>query len=181
MANLSGAFAPKSDQLNFMDFGNREIVITIERVEYRANDQSQRVWIYYDGCNNKPYKPSVGMGRLLLDAWGDDDSLWVGRSLKLYGDSTVTFGKGEVGGIRIRAMSHISPDGFTGFIQKNRTIRVKQTIPLLVVEPVYYDNDRFEVELPAMVDAVKNGSMTIEDINAQCGLSPEQLSRLKND
>jgi len=181
MASVIDAMKAKSDQLNFVDIGaGGELIIFIERVVVTGGNE-QTVHVYYKGCENRPYKPSKGMIRLLAGAWGDDGDLWVGKSLKLFGDGTVTWAGGEVGGIRIAAMSHIDSAGYTAYIQKNRKTRVKQTIPLLVVEPVYYDNDRFEAELPAMVDAVKNGSMTIEDINAQCGLSPEQLSRLKND
>src|SRR5690606_6323968 len=46
--------------------------------------------------------------RVLIAAWGKEASSYVGRTLTLYGDPTIKFGKDEIGGIRIRAMSHIT-------------------------------------------------------------------------
>tara|TARA_R110000851_G_scaffold1054_2_gene3677 strand:+ start:611 stop:1153 length:543 start_codon:yes stop_codon:yes gene_type:complete len=178
MANVQQAMKAKSDQLNYVDIGEGEITIQIESVQVTNSDQ-QPVFVYYVGCNNRPYKPSKGMIRVLAGAWGEESDMWIGKSLKLFGDSTVTFGKGEVGGIRIRSMSHVAPHGYTAFIQKNRSTRVKQTIPLLIVEPVYYDEARFNSELPAMLDAIKSESMTAQDIINQCAnLSDDQVKRL---
>ena len=155
-----------------------ELVIFIERVVVTGGNE-QAVHVHYAGCENRPYKPSKGMIRLLAGAWGDDGDMWIGKSLKLFGDGSVTWAGGEVGGIRIAAMSHIDSQGYTAYIQKNRKTRVKQTIPLLIVEPVYYNNERFNSELPAMIDAIKSGSMTAQDIINQCvNLSGEQIARL---
>lgn len=134
MANVSQAMKAKSDQLNYVDIGESEIIIKIEAVKV-INAPQQPVSIYYEGCNNRPYKPSKGMIRVIAGAWGEESDCWLGKSLKLYGDKTVTFGGGEVGGIRIHSMSDIAKEGYTAFIQKNKQVRVKQTIPLLVIEP----------------------------------------------
>lgn len=183
MANMSGAAKAKSDQLNFIDLGiNGEITITVESVSYDENRPQQKVWVYYAGCNNRPYKPSVGMIRVLLGAWGEDDQDWVGKSMKLYGEQSVTFGKGEVGGIRIRSLSHIDKNGYTAFIQKNRNVRTKQTIPLLIVEPVYYNEQQFANDLPAMKEAISSGTMTVEQVIARCNsiaqLNDAQIAQL---
>lgn len=136
MASVIDAMKAKSDQLNFVDIGaGGELVIFIERVVVTGGNE-QTVHVHYSGCDNRPYKPSKGMIRLLAGAWGDDGDLWVGKSLKLFGDGSVTWGGGEVGGIRIAAMSDIDSAGYTAYIQKNRKVRVKQTIPLLAVDPV---------------------------------------------
>lgn len=135
MIDLSNAMKAKSDQLNFVDLGtDGELLITIEHVNYEESRDQQKVWIYYEGCNNRPYKPSLGMVRVLIGAWGKDGDTWPKKSILLYGEKAVTFGKGEVGGIRIRSLSDIPKEGYTAFIQKNKRVRVKQTIPLLVVE-----------------------------------------------
>lgn len=179
MASVIDAMKAKSDQLNFVDIGaDAELIILIERVVVTGGNE-QAVHVHYTGCENRPYKPSKGMIRLLAGAWGDDGDAWVGKTLKLFGDGSVTWAGGEVGGIRIAAMSHIGNQGYTAYIQKNRKTRVKQTIPLLIVEPVYYDEARFNSELPAMLDAIKNESMTMQDIINQCSnLSDEQINRL---
>lgn len=177
MANVSQAMKAKSDQLNYIDIGEGEITIRIESVTVTNSDQ-QPVFVYYEGCNNRPYKPSKGMIRVLAGAWGEESDCWVGKSLKLFGDASVTFGKGAVGGLRIRAMSDIPKDGYTAFIQKNRSVRVKQTVPLLVVEPIFYSDELFSNDCVAMADAIYNKSETVESITKQWNLSPAQVEHL---
>lgn len=179
MANVSNAMKAKSDQLNYIDIGEGEILITIENVQVTNSDQ-QPVWVFYQDCNNRPYKPSKGMIRLMAGAWGEETDAWIGKSLKLFGDATVRFGKGEVGGLRIRAMSDIPQAGYTAFIQKNRSVRVKQTIPLLVIEVEFYDDARFTNDATNMIEAIKGGTATINDITKQCNLSPSQVDHLKS-
>ena len=48
------------------------------------------------------------MMRALMFVWGPEGDDYVGRSMTLYRDPTVTFGRDEVGGIRISHMSHMS-------------------------------------------------------------------------
>lgn len=178
MANVKQAMKAKSDQLNYIDIGESEITIKIESVAVTNSDQ-QPVFVYYEGCNNRPYKPSKGMIRLLAGAWGEESDCWVGKSLKIFGDASVTFGKGAVGGLRIRAMSDISKDGYTAFIQKNRSVRVKQTIPLLIIDPVYYPDDQFSNDFNAMASAISSGAETVDSIAKQWNLSPSQIEQLK--
>jgi hypothetical protein len=47
------------------------------------------------------------MLRLLLAAWGDDATTWVGRRVTLYRDETIRFGPDAVGGIRVSHMSNL--------------------------------------------------------------------------
>ncbi len=137
MANVSHAMKAKSDQLNYIDIGESELIITIESVNVTGSEQP--ISIFYAGCNNRPYKPSKGMIRLIAGAWGEESDLWVGKSIKLFGDPTVMWAGKEQGGLRIRSLSDIPEQGYTAFIQKNRAVRVKQTIPLLIVEPTAND------------------------------------------
>ena len=44
---------------------------------------------------------------VLARCWGTDGKAWAGRSVTLYNDPEVTFGKDKVGGIRISHLSHI--------------------------------------------------------------------------
>ena len=162
MLDVSGAMKAKSDQLNFVDLGvNGELLITIDYIDYAESREQQQIWIYYQGCNKRPYKPSVGMGRLLVGAWGKDADKWVGKQILLYGEKEVTFGKGEVGGIRIRALSDVPKEGYVGFVQKNKRVRTRQTIPLLVVEadPIT-ENDQNWIDLArqdiTVLDQIEN-------------------------
>ena len=76
----------------------------------------------------RPYKPGKSMRRVLIAAWGTDASVYVGRKITLYGDPTIRFGKDAVGGIRIRALSHI-PEPLTVALTVTRGKRAPFTAP----------------------------------------------------
>lgn len=95
----------KSDQLNADDLIGSPRTITVRKVT--GSDGDQPVSIYYEGDNNKPFKPCKTARRVLLAVWGRNAADYVGRSMTLYRDDSVTFGGLAVGGIRISHMSHI--------------------------------------------------------------------------
>ena len=132
MANVSHTVLAKSDQLNFDDFSGNKKVILITDVKVKIGDQP--VSVFYDGHNGKPWKPSLGMRRLLIEAYGNESDNWIGKSVELYGDATVKWAGAEIGGIRISALSDIDPKGLTAFIAISRGKRRKATIPLLVAQ-----------------------------------------------
>jgi hypothetical protein len=106
MTGMLDTIIPRSDQMNADDLiGGRTIIITITGVEITMNEQP--VAIKFEGDNNKPYRPGKSMRRVLVQCWGPDARVYVGRKLKLYCDPSVKFGGMEVGGIRISHMSHI--------------------------------------------------------------------------
>ena len=104
--NLASTIIPKSDQLNADDLmtGPRTIAIT----DVKAGSAEQTVSIFYEGDNGRPYKPGKSMRRVLVQIWGDDSKVYIGRRLTLYRDDSVRFGSDEVGGIRISHASHIA-------------------------------------------------------------------------
>ena len=102
--NLRDTIAPKSDQLNADDLIAGTITVKIMGV--RRGSRDQPVIIDIDG-GRQPYKPCLSMRRVMIAAWGDNGGDWVGKSMVLYNDPTVKFGKVAMGGIRISHMSHI--------------------------------------------------------------------------
>jgi hypothetical protein len=127
MADVSLAIQPKSDQLNYDDVSaGKELVITINQVNVTNSDQP--VSIFYNGCGEKAYKPSKGMTRLISDVWGVETDNWIGKSIALYGDSAVKWAGQEIGGIRIKAFSHIQPAGVSLFVTVSRGRRRKMHI-----------------------------------------------------
>ncbi len=54
------------------------------------------------------WRPAVTVLKLLVEAWGDDATAWVGRRAELYGDPDIKFGSDKVGGIRVSRLSHIA-------------------------------------------------------------------------
>lgn len=126
----------KSDQLNFVDLGaDGELLITVERV-ITTDAPQQPVSVYYTGCNNKPWKPSKGVIRVLAAAYGDDDQNIVGKSIMLYGEASVKWAGEATGGIRIKALSHINKSGIDVFVAENRNKRRKKHFDYLEAKPV---------------------------------------------
>ncbi len=134
MANVKHAMQSKSDQLNYVDVGEGSLIALVESVNVTNSDQ-QPVTVVFAGCNGKPYKPNKGMIRVLAGAWGEESDNWIGKTIKIVGDPTVTWAGEAIGGLVVGALSDIDKAGYTAYIQKNKRVRVKKTIPLLVIEP----------------------------------------------
>ena len=123
---------PKSDQLNSDDLIGKTLTIKITDISIVMGDQP--VAFHYQDENGKPYKPSKGMRRVIVNAWGSNANVYIGRSLKLYRDDKVSFGGMAVGGIRISHMSHIDKS-FTMALTLSRAIRKPFTVnPLVIAE-----------------------------------------------
>jgi len=181
MTDVTFALQAKSDQLNGVDIMGAEPVIRIREVKVRQGDQP--VSIYFDGDNNRPWKPSKGMLRVLAGAWGRDSSAWIGKHAQLYFEPTVRYAGKEVGGIRIRALSDIDRRGLSFALRINQKQAEPYHVPLLQVKTQEYPADKFAKALPVMAEKMKNGDMTLQQIIAQCQktghLNAEQLKRLE--
>jgi hypothetical protein len=127
--NISHTITAKSDQLNYTDLVAGDKLITITNVKV-VNDPQQPVWIYYDGDSGKPWKPCLSYRRVLIECWGVNAAQYIGRQILLFGDSSVEFGKEQVGGIRIKSLSHIDADK-TIIITVKRGVRRKILIKAL--------------------------------------------------
>lgn len=106
MTDMSPFIAAKSDQLNADDLVGGPRTIRITSISGNEND-AQPVNINFDGDLGKPYRPCKSMRRVLAFVWGTDGNQYVGQSLTLYRDPSVTWGGAKVGGIRISHMSGI--------------------------------------------------------------------------
>lgn len=182
MSDIGFALEAKSDQLNYDDIADTEIVITISEVKVRKGDQP--VWVYFNGCNNRPWKPSKGMLRLIATAWGRDSSQWVSKSIKLYGDKSVKWAGKEIGGIRIKALSNISTSGISTMLAVARGKRNEFRVQYLDMSRPSYPHEQFKKALPTMVEMISSGKMSIEQVVSKCqqtgDLTPEQLSELES-
>lgn len=106
MSDLMKTIEPKTDQLNFDDFLDGEPkTITISGVKVVNTDQP--IELHSKEYPGRPFKPGLTSRRILIGIWGKSAAGWEGRSLTLYGDPDVMFGKQKVGGIRISHASHI--------------------------------------------------------------------------
>ena len=100
---------PKSDQLNAADLISCNKIIKIKKVRVTATG-TQDCTIWFEGDNDKPWKPCKTMGRIMLERYGSDIQKWVGKYIELFRDPEVVYGGKKEGGIRIAAMSDIPSD-----------------------------------------------------------------------
>jgi hypothetical protein len=133
MTDMLSVIEPKSDQINAEDLIGRDMTITVRSVQVRAGTE-QPVSIQFAG-SDKVFRPCKTVSRILVAAWGPDTSAYIGRSLTLFRDPKVKWGGMEVGGIRVRAMTHIDAPLKLALAEskKARTITVVQ--PLKVDAP----------------------------------------------
>ena len=106
--DVSKAIEPKSDQLNADDLITGMRIIKIRDVKFDPTAEAQKLWIYFDGDNNKPWKPCKTAARTLVAIWGADASKWVGLRCAIYCDDDVTWGGAKVGGIRVSRMEGLT-------------------------------------------------------------------------
>jgi hypothetical protein len=132
MVDMSQFVEAKSDQLNADDLMGRTLTITVTRVT-GSDSSEQPVIIHYEGDNGKPFKPCKTMRRVLLGVWGKHASEYVGRSMTLYRDDSVSFGGLQTGGTRISHMSHIDSEKVV-VVNKTRGKKAGIKIKPLVIE-----------------------------------------------
>ena len=126
---LRDTIIPKSDQLNYDDLIAGPLTVRITAV--KRGTAEQPVVIEIEG--HQPYRPCKGMRRVLIAAWGEKGSVWVGRSMKLFGEPSVKYGGVAVGGIQISHLSDITA-AVTIKLTVSRGKRIDYTIQPLVVE-----------------------------------------------
>ena len=131
--DISKTIEAKSDQLNADDLIGTSKILKITDVKVIAGDQP--VHIFYEGDNGKPYRPSKGMRRLIMVAWGAESDCYIGRSLKVYNDQSVKWAGKEVGGIRISAMSNI-PGTLKIALTLSKGMRVPYSVDVLAVKTI---------------------------------------------
>ncbi len=108
IVDMSRFVEAKSDQLNADDLLGGPRTITVTRVT--GSDGDQPIAIHYEGDGGKPFKPCKTIRRVLLAVWGKNAADYIGRSMTVYRDDSVTFGGLNVGGIRVSHMSDIDKE-----------------------------------------------------------------------
>lgn len=132
MNDMAKTLAPKTDQINFDHFlGGKTTTIKVTEVVFSSGEQP--VAIHFENNNGKVFRPCKSMRRVIAAAWGEKASSYIGRSMTLYGDSTVIYGGVKVGGVRISHISHIDKD-LTIALTASKTNRKPYTVKVLNVE-----------------------------------------------
>jgi len=178
--SLAHTIAPKSDQANADDLIAAPLTVKILAV--KQGDKDSPVWIITSGFDGRPWKPCKSMRRVLIAAWGEYGSQWVGKSVTLFCDPEVMYGGVKVGGIRISHMSDIKADMVLSLTatrgkRKPYTVRVMQSAPAQQAPAAEYPADQFAAKLPAMRQAIADGKMTADQVIARC----EQTGKLTDE
>lgn len=174
--NLRDTIIPRSDQLNADDLMGVNKVITVTQVK-RVRDPQQPIIVHYEGDDGRPYKPNLTMRRGLILIWGEDGNQWLGRSMELYRDGEVSFGKTKTGGIKIAKLSHIpSPVDMT-YTEKRGVRKVHRFNVLQPAEKPMYPENKFKEAFPAMDQMIQAGKMTAEQVITRC----EMTGKLTNE
>jgi hypothetical protein len=119
MNDMSSTIVAKSDQINAADLVGISRTITIREVRIKANDD-QPVSVFFEG-DQKAFRPCKGVRRLMVRVWGADASKYIGQSMTLFQDPTVTWAGKPEGGIRVSHMTGIDEE----IIEFMRTSREK--------------------------------------------------------
>lgn len=182
--NLRDTIVPKSDRVNADDFLAGPETVTITAV--KRGDADTPVAVHIEG--RKPYYPCKSMRRVLISAWGDNGSDWVGKSMTLYTDPAVKFGGVAVGGIRISHLSHIDNDmslALTATRGKRTPFTVKRLAPAKAKQQVsaLYPAEQFAQQIDKMRGSIASGKSTADKIVAYCltigTLTPEQEAAIR--
>lgn len=122
--DVSAAIVAKSDQINAIDLVGRDVTVTIVDVKQGPADQPVHIITDLYGPS-RPWKASKTALRDIVQVWGTDATVWVGRRITLFNDPEVLWAGKKVGGVRIRAMSHIDAAfKATHIITRGRTVDV---------------------------------------------------------
>lgn len=103
--DISDTLAPASDQLDAVDLLSGPRTFTIERVSKGNAEQPVQIHL---ADFPRPWRPGKSMRRVLVACWGPDASRYVGRTVRLFCDPDVIFGKEKVGGTRISHLSDLA-------------------------------------------------------------------------
>lgn len=105
MTDISETLAPKSDQLDNIDLLDGPRTFTVAAVD--VNPRAEQPVSIHLAEFPRPWRPGKNMRRVLAHYWTSDSSTWIGRSVTLFRDADVTFGKDKPGGTRISHMSDL--------------------------------------------------------------------------
>lgn len=128
MSDMLKVIEPKSDQINAEDLIGRDMTITISAVQVRPGTE-QPVSMRFEG-SDKFFRPCKTVSRIIVSAWGADTSKYIGKSLTLFRDPAVKWAGMAVGGIRVKAISHIDQP------LKLALAESKQNRKITVVQPL---------------------------------------------
>lgn len=132
MNDMSATIVAKSDQINASDLIGAPRTVTVREVRIKAGDD-QPVSILIEG-DNKAFRPCKGVRRLLVRVWGPDANKYIGQSMTLFCDPTVTWAGKPEGGIRVSHMTGLD-EKIVEFMRTSREKTKPYTVEPLADAP----------------------------------------------
>lgn len=156
MNDMTATIVAKSDQINAADLIGKPRTVTVREVRIKAGED-QPVTIMIEG-DEKAFRPCKGVRRLLVRAWGPDAGKYIGQSLTLFCDPTVTWAGKPEGGIRVSHMSGLS-EKIIEFMRTSRAATKPYTIlPLKDAPAPKQDGDPAKAWADKFVAACANAA-----------------------
>ena len=172
MVDLTQTTIARSDILNADDLVGKSITIKVTKVSLCAGEQP--IAIHYENDGGKPFMPCKTVRRLLVHIWGCDGNQYVGRSLTLYRDDSVTFGGMAVGGVRISHASHIDKPVTVALSASKKSKKPFTVKPLVVTAATVKPNTEL---LDMAYGAASNGTKAFNDYLAT--LTDDQKAEIR--
>lgn len=158
-----------SDQLVADDLLPGPIIVEILSIS--VEETSDKPVIIEIDSIHPPWKPCKTSRRLMMHGWGRNMFKWVGKSVELYRDPTVTYGTEEVGGVQIGRMSHMSEPLVVKLIVGRNNKKRLFRIPVLELEPP-----------PSTEDVLKRIGLTVDAVDAwRAGKGKGPIGGLSDD
>lgn len=159
----------RSDQLNADDLIGSPRIVTIAGVRTGTAEQKYDILLVGE---ERVWRPPLTVLRLLIAAWGDEASVWTGRSAELYRDPSVRFGPDQTGGIRVSRLSHIDKRLSVALAEKRGKRKMHSVDPL--------PDDLVADQPTALTDAEIDAATTTDELRAMwSSASSEQQDRIK--
>lgn len=175
MNDMTATIVAKSDQINAADLVGISRTITVKEVRIKAGED-QPVTIMIEG-DKKAFRPCKGVRRLLVRVWGPDANNYIGQSLTIFCDPTVTWAGKPEGGIRVSHMTGLEEE----IVEYMRTSREKtkpyKILPL-VAAPVATQADPAEKWVNAYIGKLQ-GFTTLDEIAELENAQAARLTDLK--
>jgi hypothetical protein len=114
--------------MNAEDLLTGDRTFTVARAEVdMSKERPVSIW-FEEFPKGRPFKPSLTVSRIFAKLWGEEESEYPGRKVTLYRDETVKWAGQQVGGIRVRAMSHIGKKAVSITLAESQNKRAPWTI-----------------------------------------------------
>jgi len=174
MNNMSATIIAKSDQINAADLIGTPRTVTVKEVRIKAGED-QPVTILIEG-DNKGFRPCKGVRRLIVRVWGPDASKYIGQSLTLFCDKSVTWAGKEEGGIRVSHMTGLN-EKIVEYMRTSRAgTKAYEILPLAIkAAPARQTADQWAAEQAA---AAQN-AVDLDDLSNIMATGEKAMAKLE--